>query len=243
MGLEGRADEPGLARALQGRVGRVPQAEDLPERAQRGPRAPLRPAREGRAPAREEDAGLGAGARERLPDVLRQVAEHGRHCPREVLREPAEHRLAAAAARAAPGCDVEAVLGGVQVEGRELLHELGEHPRGPAEGVGAVGLFHLCEGLLGLVYDVPVQERELGVGDAVGRGVKVAYVAQHEADSVADLADVLGHRGHDALADGNVEGEVHGGHPHAEDVCSESRILLLVGTTLNDGGGVNHVAN
>mmetsp|Transcript_11175 Transcript_11175/g.31444 ORF Transcript_11175/g.31444 Transcript_11175/m.31444 type:complete len:298 (+) Transcript_11175:416-1309(+) len=208
VGLEGGPNLPCLPRLLKRQVDGLPQAEDLPEGEERSAEL-LAPAREGRAPACEEDARLRLGARERLPDVLGEVAEDGRHRPREVLREPAEHRLAAATAMAALVGNVEAVLGRVEIEGGQVLHELNECLGGAAEGVGAVGLSHLIESVLGLVDDVLVQKRQVGIGNAVLDRVEVIDVAQHEAASVAYFAGVLEHSGHDALTDGDVKREVN----------------------------------
>mmetsp|Transcript_8242 Transcript_8242/g.24296 ORF Transcript_8242/g.24296 Transcript_8242/m.24296 type:complete len:568 (-) Transcript_8242:1103-2806(-) len=238
-GLQRGADHAPLPGALQRQVRGLAEPQERAEGPQ--PLALGRPALQRRPPAREEDAGRGPADGQRLPDVLGHVAEHGRQDLGQVLQEPAEHRLAAPAPEAARGRDVEPVLGRVEVEGRELLHELNQELRGAAQAVGRVGLGRLLEGLLGAQQHVLVQQRHVRGRDRVQFGVEVVQVPEQEACPVPELADVLRDGGHDAPADGHVEGEVDRRHPEAQGVGPVSGLLLLVRAALDDRRRIDDV--
>ena len=138
----------------------------------------------------------------------------------EHREELGQHGLGAAALKRARLFAVQTVLQGVEVHVGELgNHEVVERTVGARKLVAGVGIVDLGLDLGQTGNHELVERQQVGKGDAVGLGLKLALeLGKQEAQRVAETTVGIGRTSENLVVDGNVGAGVDGGNPQTDDV-------------------------
>lgn len=130
-----------------------------------------------------------------------------------------EHSLATATGRIIGLAGIETILDDAEIHSAQIqIAEIVDGAIDDVEIVGVVIVLGFVDQLYKALHHPAVEFGEILVGDAVLLNVKIADVAEHEAEGVADLAIGIRHLLDDAIADGNVAAIVGRRYPQTQDV-------------------------
>ena len=156
-----------------------------------------------------------------LPDFFAGERKDRREQAGECEIQAVERGLTAAACFRSGAGGVERIFRDVEIDGAEFCD--GEFVDGAVdlmERVFAIPVEALADEIFGFEKDPSIEAGEFFAGQDAGGRIETIDVAEHVAEGVAEFAIGFGETVGDGVGEANVFGEIDGGDPEAEQICT-----------------------